>query len=175
MIHEMNIDLNNYLDKVFECPECHWKGKGGELENGDFSETHLILDFECPKCFNHIGSGQSEIVDADKYIKYLNGEIIDDYTTTNVYHDKNGVSIDFITHKNEIKLEYRLTHKDIKILKTIIVKDANQVCQAFNCHRNDLEESLIHLLFKKQNAFDIFKDFLNKNKIKFISFDKINP
>lgn len=175
MIHEMKIDLNNYLDKVFECPECHWKGIGSELENGDFSETHLIFDFECPKCFNHIGSGQSEIVDADKYIKYLNGEIIDDYITTNVYHDKNGVSIDFITHKNEIKLEYSYLEKNNKILKTIKVSEADKVCLAFKCHRNDLEESLIHLLFKKQNAFDIFKNFLHKNRIKFISFDKINP
>ena len=169
----MKIDLNNYLEKDFECPECHWKGKGSDLENGDFSELHFIFDFECPKCFNHIGSGQAEIVDADKYIKYLNGEIIDDYTTTNVYHDKNGVSIDFITHKNEIKVEYRLTHKDIKILKSIIVKDAAQVCHAFNCHRNNLGESLIHLLFNKENAFYIFKNFLQKNNIRLIIFDKI--
>ena len=42
----MKIDLNNYLDKVFECPECHWKGIGSELENGDFSELHFIFDFE---------------------------------------------------------------------------------------------------------------------------------
>ena len=175
MIHEMNIDLNNYLNKVFECPECHWKGKGSELENGDFSEMHFIIDFECPKCFNHIGSGQAEIVDADKYIKYLNGEIIDDYTTTNVYLDKNGVSIDLITHKNEIKLEYSYLEKNSKILKTIKVSEADKVCLAFKCHRNDLEESLIHLLFKKQNAFYIFKNFLHKNKIKFISLDKINP
>ena len=65
----MKIDLNNYLEKVFECPECHWKGKGKELDIENFSELHFIIDFECPKCFNHIGSGQSEIVDADKYIK----------------------------------------------------------------------------------------------------------
>ena len=171
----MKIDLKNYLEKVFECPECHWKGKGKELDIENFSELHFIIDFECPKCFNHIGSGQSEIIDVDKNVKYIKGEIIDAPSFSNIYNDNQGKSINILTHKNEIKLEYSYLEKNSKILKTIKVSEADKVCLAFNCHRNDLEESLIHLLFKKQNAFDIFKDYLLKNRIKFISLDKINP
>lgn len=169
----MRIDLNNYLEKDFECPDCHWKGKGKELENGESSELHSIYDFDCPKCFNHIGSGQAEIVDVDKYIKYLKGEVMDDYMTSNVYSDNYGKSVDYSTHKNEIKLEYRFTDKNNEILKTIIVSDAEKVCKVFKCHRNDLEENLTWLLFKKENAFYFFENFLQNNKIKFTSFDKI--
>ena len=153
----MKIDLNNYLEKVFECTECHWKGKGRELEIENLSETHFIFDFECPKCFNHIGSGQSEIIDVDKNVKYIKGEIIDAPSFSNIYNDNHGISIDILTHKKEIKLEYRYVDKKDKILKSIIVNDVDLICKAFKCNCNDLEKSIIHLLFKKQNAFDIFK------------------
>ena len=44
----MKIDLNNYLEKDFECPECHWKGKGKELDIENFSEQyeHFLSQLE---------------------------------------------------------------------------------------------------------------------------------
>lgn len=58
----MQIDLQNYQNKEFICPECEWKGFGKELDTENISEEHWIIDFECPKCGEHIGSGQADLI-----------------------------------------------------------------------------------------------------------------
>ena len=62
----MKIDLSNFNDQNYTCPECHWQGKGSELDIENFSEEHFIVDFECPKCGEHIGSGQSKMKGGDQ-------------------------------------------------------------------------------------------------------------
>ena len=45
-----------YKTDTFICRKCNWTGIGSELSYGDFSEAHSIVDMDCPKCFEHIGS-----------------------------------------------------------------------------------------------------------------------
>ena len=40
------------------CPKCGWIGLGKELSIEEYSEEHGIIDFCCPKCFEHIGFTQ---------------------------------------------------------------------------------------------------------------------
>lgn len=58
----MQINLNTYKDENFTCPKCGWKGKGSEFDIENFSVKHSMIDFECPKCVEHIGSGQPDLV-----------------------------------------------------------------------------------------------------------------
>ena len=62
----MQINLKNYQDQTFTCPNCNWTGKGSALTIENFSEEHFIVDFECPKCGEHIGSGQAELTTVNK-------------------------------------------------------------------------------------------------------------
>ena len=50
----MQVDYRTYKSDHFTCPECGWEGTGDELEFGEFSETHVIVDLECPKCWHLI-------------------------------------------------------------------------------------------------------------------------
>lgn len=60
----MQINLITYKSQHFTCPTCEWQGKGSELDIENISEEHWIIDFECPKCSEYIGSGQSDLVSA---------------------------------------------------------------------------------------------------------------
>lgn len=52
-----------YKTDTFKCKKCDWTGKGNELSFGDFSEAHSIVDMDCPKCFEHIGSWQAPTIE----------------------------------------------------------------------------------------------------------------
>ena len=58
----MQVDYNNYKTHDFTCSKCGWQGKGGELENGDFSEVHVIGDLECPKCYHLVAFWQGKLI-----------------------------------------------------------------------------------------------------------------
>ncbi|MBW8359307.1 MAG: hypothetical protein K0M63_05815 [Weeksellaceae bacterium] len=62
----MKVNLQNYQNQNFSCPQCDWQGKGSELDIENLSEEHFIVDFECPKCGEHIGSGQSKMKDEEQ-------------------------------------------------------------------------------------------------------------
>ena len=47
-----------FEDKEISCAKCGWKGLGKELKIEEFSEENSIIDFCCPKCFEHIGFTQ---------------------------------------------------------------------------------------------------------------------
>ena len=64
----MQINLNTYKDQSFTCPKCNWQGKGKELDIENISEEHWIIDFECPKCGEHIGSGQPDLFSSQNAI-----------------------------------------------------------------------------------------------------------
>lgn len=49
------LEYGVFEKKEISCPKCNWKGLGSELNIEDCSEEHLIIDFSCPKCFEHIG------------------------------------------------------------------------------------------------------------------------
>lgn len=57
----MQINITTYEAQNFTCPNCSWEGKGYELDIENFSEDHFIIDFECPECYQHIGSGQAPL------------------------------------------------------------------------------------------------------------------
>jgi hypothetical protein len=52
-----------YKTDTFICKKCNWTGIGSELSYGDFSEAHSIVDMDCPKCFEHIGSWLAPTLD----------------------------------------------------------------------------------------------------------------
>lgn len=60
----MQISLETFETQNFKCLNCNWQGKGKELDTENISEEHWIIDFECPKCSEHIGSGQADSVSA---------------------------------------------------------------------------------------------------------------
>lgn len=62
----MQINLETYQSQDFKCPNCQWQGKDSELDTENISEEHWIIDFECPKCSEHIGSGQARLRTADE-------------------------------------------------------------------------------------------------------------
>lgn len=163
----MQINLNTYQSKEFTCPNCSWQGKGSELDTENFSEDHFIIDLECPKCGEHIGSGQAEITDPEKYAKYLRGEVIDEPSTTHIFSDKFGRSIVLNTEKNTIRLDLQDLADGFEKEICITVTDASLVCKGLKCHRNDLEEHLLWLLYNKSNATEVFSEFLDENKIHF--------
>lgn len=51
----MQITSSNYRNEIFKCPYCEWRGFGGELLMGDFSEMNMLADVDCPKCHEMIG------------------------------------------------------------------------------------------------------------------------
>jgi hypothetical protein len=57
----MQVDYDTYKTQDFTCSKCGWKGKGEELENGEFSEVHVIGDLECPKCYHLIAFWQGKM------------------------------------------------------------------------------------------------------------------
>ena len=52
-----------YKNETYTCKKCNWSGMGNELAFGDFSEAHSIVDMDCPKCFEHIGSWLAPTLD----------------------------------------------------------------------------------------------------------------
>lgn len=65
----MQINLETYPSQDFSCPNCNWQGKGSELDVENISEEHWIIDFECPKCSEHIGSGQARLLTDEERIQ----------------------------------------------------------------------------------------------------------
>lgn len=61
----MQINLKDYKKQDYICLRCDWKGKGSEMAVDHLSGEHFIIDFKCPKCGEHIGSGQSNSDDDD--------------------------------------------------------------------------------------------------------------
>jgi hypothetical protein len=57
------LEYNNFDNMAITCSECGWKGLGIELKVEDISESSFIIDFCCPKCFEHIGFKQPPLVD----------------------------------------------------------------------------------------------------------------
>jgi len=57
----MQVNFFTFKLDDFVCTKCGWGGKGAELKNGDFSETHFICDLDCPSCFEHIGFWQAPL------------------------------------------------------------------------------------------------------------------
>jgi hypothetical protein len=56
-----------YLEYTFEkepitCPDCGWTGLEEELKIEEFDENNFIIDFCCPKCFEHIGYTQPPLI-----------------------------------------------------------------------------------------------------------------
>ncbi len=54
----MRVDKQTYESKEFTCPKCGWEGKGRDLAHGKFSNTHAIIDLECPNCWQAIAQVQ---------------------------------------------------------------------------------------------------------------------
>ena len=52
----MNLNYFTYKKEQFVCKKCNWQGSGNELAFSDFSEKFSIVDMECPKCFESMGS-----------------------------------------------------------------------------------------------------------------------
>lgn len=59
----MQVDYYTYKSQDFTCSKCGWQGKGIELENGEFSEAHLLCDLECPKCYHLVAFWQTPLSD----------------------------------------------------------------------------------------------------------------
>ena len=56
------LEYNTFKNEEITCPDCGWKGFGKELKVEDISESSFIIDFCCPKCFEHIGFTQPPLV-----------------------------------------------------------------------------------------------------------------
>jgi hypothetical protein len=56
------LEYDNLENRVITCPHCSWKGLGKELKVEDISESTFIIDFCCPKCFEHIGYTQPPLL-----------------------------------------------------------------------------------------------------------------
>lgn len=70
----MQVNYYTYKSLVFICTKCGWKGKGKELSHGNFSESTLIGDLECPKCFELIAFWQAPLSDKnDTSSPFTNG------------------------------------------------------------------------------------------------------
>jgi hypothetical protein len=52
------LEYNNLDNLGITCSECGWIGLGEELKIEEFDENNFIIDFCCPKCFEHIGFTQ---------------------------------------------------------------------------------------------------------------------
>lgn len=55
----MNLNYFTYKNETITCPKCGWVGKGSELNYGDYSGLHSIVDMDCPKCHEMVGFWQS--------------------------------------------------------------------------------------------------------------------
>ncbi len=58
----MILNYFTYKNDSITCSKCGWKGTGKELILERISEEHLICDFECPKCYEHIGFWQAPLI-----------------------------------------------------------------------------------------------------------------
>lgn len=65
----MQINITTYEAQNFTCPNCSWEGKGYESDIENVSEEHWIFDFECPECYQHIGSGQAPLRNENDFSK----------------------------------------------------------------------------------------------------------
>lgn len=65
----MRIDLYTYKTQDFKCP-CGWEGKGADLGLGEIYMDSAIVEFDCPKCFETIGSGQGNITNEKAFLSY---------------------------------------------------------------------------------------------------------
>lgn len=56
------LEYNKFKKQEITCPHYNWKGLGKELKIEDISESSFIIDFCCPKCFEHIGFTQPPLI-----------------------------------------------------------------------------------------------------------------
>jgi hypothetical protein len=56
------LEYSNLENREITCSACGWKGLGKELKIEDMSESSFIIDFCCPKCFEHIGFTQPPLL-----------------------------------------------------------------------------------------------------------------
>lgn len=65
----MQSNLKTFHNEHFTCPQCGWQRKGSELVTENISDEHWIFDFGCPECDQHIGSGQSPLIEEEESIQ----------------------------------------------------------------------------------------------------------
>ena len=56
------LEYNTFEKQQITCPACGWKGLGEKLKIEEFDENNFIIDFCCPKCFEHIGYTQPPLL-----------------------------------------------------------------------------------------------------------------
>jgi hypothetical protein len=56
------LEYYEFEKQEMTCPDCGWKGLGKELKVEEISESSFIIDFCCPKCFEHIGFTQPPLI-----------------------------------------------------------------------------------------------------------------
>lgn len=59
----MQVNYDTYRKQNFTCTQCGWKGKGEELDQGEFSEVTFICDLECPNCGHLIAFWQAPLTE----------------------------------------------------------------------------------------------------------------
>jgi hypothetical protein len=57
------LEYNKFEKQEITCSACGWKGLGKELKIEDMSESSFIIDFCCPKCYEHIGYTQPPLIE----------------------------------------------------------------------------------------------------------------
>lgn len=87
-----------------------------------------------------------------------------------IYEDKFGRCIWLSIKQEEIRMDLQDLAPNFEYERCATVTDVSGLCKAMDMNFNELADYLYVLVDNKNNAFDLFTDFLNAHRIEYAFF-----